>query len=166
MIHIRGKYMLVVLMALGLMSLQPRLALAERPLVELEMTAHKVIESTNSNGEVITKLVEPTTVIPGDIIVYTTHYRNISDKSVGDIAITNQIPAEMRLIDNSLTENVAVKFSIDGGKHFDVPSKLFKTSADNQQVPAASSDYTNLQWTFSTLAPQAKGSVSFRAQLQ
>ena len=60
-----------------------------------------------------------------------------------------------------------VTFSVDGGKTYDVPAKLFVFDGSGRRYAARPRDYTHIRWTFKApLLPGAKGDVSFRAVLQ
>ena len=60
-----------------------------------------------------------------------------------------------------------ITFSIDGGKTYDAPAKLFIFDASGRKFPARPQDYTHIRWSFGDpLLPGAKGEVSFRAILQ
>ena len=52
-------------------------------------------------------------------------------------------------------------------KRYEVPANLTIVGADSKKRPAKGSDYTHIRWTIQkSLAPEEKGLVSFRAQLE
>jgi uncharacterized repeat protein (TIGR01451 family) len=135
--------------------------------IELSMTAQEQTVQVDADGHSKTVLVAPTSVIPGDIIVYTTHYKNNGAETATNIAITNEIAKEMRYIagsaDNSYT---TLTYSVDGGKHFDAEQDLVVATEDGKERPATANDYTHIRWQISELKPGAKGSVSYKARVR
>ncbi|MGB3377525.1 MAG: hypothetical protein WBA55_02015, partial [Allopontixanthobacter sediminis] len=61
------------------------------------------------------------TVVPGDLIVFNTAYRNSGAEPVEDFVLTNPIPAAVALSDASAA---VLNVSVDGGKTFGTLSSL------------------------------------------
>ena len=55
--------------------------------------------SEGENGERLTRLVPVETVIPGDVVIYTTMIENISDQAADDIVVTSPVPEFPDVID-------------------------------------------------------------------
>jgi len=135
--------------------------------IELSMTAHEQVVQVDADGHSKTVLVEPTSVIPGDIIVYTTHYKNNGAETATNIAVTNVIAKEMHYIAGSADNNhTAVTYSVDGGKHFGAEQDLVVATKDGKSRPATANDYTHIRWQISELKPGAEGSVSYKARVR
>lgn len=135
--------------------------------IELNMVVHKEIVTIDAQGKKTVTLVEPASVIPDDMIVYTTHYHNKGKVAAESIVITNPIPKDTAYVDGSgVIENTTLSYSVDGGKKFDVPEHLTITENDGKRRPATANDYSNIRWTLKSIAPDERGSVSFRARVR
>ena len=122
--------------------------------------------TVNDDGETVTMLVPAASVVPGDSVVYTITFRNISDTPTADIVITNPVPQHLTYVDGSaFGAGMTIEFSVDGGKTFGKADKL--TVAEDGAVRAArAEDYTHLRWVMQNeLAPGSQGIASFRAVL-
>jgi len=135
--------------------------------IDLTMVARKEIVTIDSQGKKVVTLVEPITVIPGDMIVYTTHYHNKGSVAAESVAITNPIPKDTAYVDGSaVIDNATLSYSVDGGKKFDSPANLTITGSNGQRRPATANDYSHIRWTLKSIAPEARGSVSFHAKVR
>ena len=106
-------------------------------------------------------LVEPTSVIPGDRLVFTTRYSNSSKSQVDNFEITNPLPKAVLLAADG---EFAV--SVDGGNTFATLSALRVLAADGTSRPAALSDVTDIRWTIDAIAPGASGQVKYFASVR
>ncbi len=132
--------------------------------IELTMVAQEQIISQDANGKQVITLTNPTSVVPGDTIVYTTHYRNKGKVIAENVVITNPIPSDTAYITHSASQaNASVSYSVDGGKQFDTPANLTITGSDGKPRPATANDYSHIRWTLKSIAPDASGSVNFHA---
>ncbi len=135
--------------------------------IELNMVAQEELTSINAKGEKVVTLVEPTAVVPGDMIVYSTHYHNKGKTQAENVAITNPIPKETAYVDDSsVVENASISYSVDGGKVFAAPAKLTVTEGNGKTRPATANDYTHIRWTLKSVAPDGRGTVSFHAKVR
>jgi uncharacterized repeat protein (TIGR01451 family) len=161
------KHLIQIIAILALLVLTTSQAMAEGK-ISLVIESQEEVETINQEGNKETKYIETSSVIPGDVVLYTIHYHNQGDKPAEAVVITNPIPEHMLYL-NEITpfSDTATTFSIDGGKTFDTPDKLFITLADGTERPATASDYTHIQWRFNRpLPPDSKGAVGYRARLQ
>ena len=142
------KHLARTITILALLALTASLALAEGEL-SLVMEAQEEVEIINQEGKKETQYIEPGSVIPGDVVLYTIHYHNQGDKPAEAVFITNPIPENMQYL-NEITpfSDTVTTFSIDGGKTFDTSDKLFfepltfedvLTSASKKNLGASSS---------------------------
>ncbi len=140
----------------------------EKGNIELKTVAEVQKEVTNEKGEKEIKLVPATLVVPGDEVINTTYYTNISDKQADDIFITIPVPEHVRYIDGTAGgENTQVLFSVDGGMTFDVPGKLMVADAEGNKHKAKPEEYTHIKWVLKkSLKAGEKGTVSFKTQIK
>ena len=109
--------------------------------------------------------VADTAVIPGSQVIYSMQYENISDKTAEKAVITDPIPERTHYQENSARgDGTRITFSVDNGKSFNIPAKLFVFDTAGRKSPARPQDYTHIRWVLQNpLQPGEKGEVSFRA---
>jgi uncharacterized repeat protein (TIGR01451 family) len=117
-------------------------------------------------GEREVQLVEASTVTPGDSVIYTITFSNISDEPAENVVITNPVPENLTYIQGSaFGPGTTIEFSVDGGQSY--------AGADELRVPdnggtrtATAEDYTHLRWVMQNDLPVgSQGVASFRALL-
>lgn len=152
---------LVVLSGLSLAA--PKVDLATR--AEVQRTV------LNDKGEQVVVMVHAAKadVVPGDVVIFTTTYRNLGTEATDPgLVIDNPVPEHMEYVEKSSAgNNMTITYSVDGGKSFDVPSGLYVTDKDGKRRKARPADYTSIRWTMvKPLAPAVVGTVSFRAKVK
>lgn len=135
--------------------------------VEVKSMAEQEVEVLEKGKKVI-KRVPVDKAVPGSEIVYTTTFKNLISKPVGNIAITNPVPNDMVYKSGSaLGANTVITFSVDGGKQYATPDKLAVKTPEGKTRPALASDYTHIRWTYKgELGVGKSGEVSFRAVIK
>lgn len=130
------------------------------PAVALEGDV-RVVRQVTENGRTSEKLEEPSQVVPGDKLVFTTRYVNNGAEPATDFVVTNPLPAPVRL---SRADNF--KVSVDGGKVFGELASLKITDATGAQRAAELGDVTHVRWTLDSIAPGASGEVTYFAEVR
>ena len=122
----------------------------------------------NAEGAKEIKRVPAAKVIPGTEVIFSQHYENVSSETAENAVITNPIPEHMIYKAGSAAgSGTRITFSVDNGKSYNIPAKLFVFDAAGRKYPARPQDYTHIRWTFETPLPAgARGVVSFRAILE
>lgn len=142
---------------------------ADKGAIELRSTAEVEISVKNDKGaDVVTRVdAAMAKVVPGDTVIFTTYYTNVSANPATDIVIDNPVPEHMLYLDGTAEgANTRIEFSVDQGKTFGAAGKLKVKDDKGKERPATAADYTNIRWTREgALGKGAKGSVSFRAKL-
>lgn len=134
--------------------------------VELELVAQRQMEVTDSKGNTTLKLVTPKPVVPGDTVVYTIRYHNDATTPAENVVISNPVPKNTTYIGGSATgTDSGITYSIDGGKNFDLPDKLFITGTNGKKHTATAKDYTHIRWLIKSLPPKARGEVTFHVKV-
>lgn len=139
----------------------------EQGSIRFQSIAEIEITSVDENGRQATRRVKATTVQPDTEVIYTNLFTNIGQEPADNITITNPVPSKMIYVDGSAEgKNSSITFSVDKGKTFDVPEKLFVLGDDGKLRQAGATDFTDIRWQInSPLPPGETGSVSFRAYL-
>lgn len=141
---------------------------AQQGSLELKTTAEKQETVIDADGKRTTRLVPVATAVPGDEIVYTVTFSNISEEPAENVRVTNPIPAQMAFIaGTAFGPGADVSFSIDGGETFATPEELTVTDPDLGPRLAAADEYTHVRWTLKTsLDAGAQGFARYRAKLR
>lgn len=162
---------LAATVALGLLLvMQATAQAADAPAVDMKITSMVDKLVTNEKGErsVVTLETTKANVVPGDVVTFVITYRNIGKADVSDIVIQNPIPREMMYRHASAVGEAAdITFSVDGGKSFDLPEKLYVKDKNGATKQANVEDYTDVRWVVrKTLKPGETGTVTYKALLK
>lgn len=142
-------------------------ALAASGQVEIKSIAEREVE-TVTNGKKEIRRAPVNKAVPGDEIIYTTVFKNLAAKPVGDIVITNPVPNDsLYKADSATGANTVITFSADGGKQYAAPAQLTVRTRDGKTRAALPGDYTHIRWTYKgELGAGKTGEVSFRAVIK
>lgn len=123
---------------------------------------------TLADGTERTELVDVTTVVPGDEVVYTITFTNTGDAPAEAVTITDPVPAEMRYIAGSaFGPGTDVRFSVDGGQSWGEPGQLTVMDENGNERPATAVDYTHIRWQMRhPIAAGKRGFARFKASLR
>jgi uncharacterized repeat protein (TIGR01451 family) len=121
----------------------------------------------DANGAEKVQLVDAKTVIPGDEVIYTVTFENISDTAAENVVITNPIAADLEYVDGSaFGPGSDIVFSVDGGTVFAAASEL-SVADGGVERPAEARDFTHIRWQMQNEIPAgSQGVARFRARLQ
>lgn len=123
-----------------------------------DVKAEKVI--TAPDGTERTELVAPSTIIPGDRLIFGTEYSHGGTEAVNNFVVTNPLPAAVRLAPDA---DPALEVSVDGGKSWGMLAALTVSGTDGAMRPAAHADVTHVRWVLESVAPGAKGRLTYPA---
>lgn len=151
------KILAVASINIGAGCLAPMVAAQEALTFEATAFVEKIVMEDGT--ETIVQL--PTdTVVPGDVIVFNTVYRNVSAGTVEDFIVTNPIPVAVVLTANAAAD---LTVSVDGGATFGALSSLKIAAEPNGVRPAVTADVTHIRWTLAAVAPGESGTLSYKA---
>jgi uncharacterized repeat protein (TIGR01451 family) len=144
----------------------PALAQTEGP-INFANIAQKQVTTVDENGDSISRLTDVGIVVPGDTIVYTSTFTNISSEVVSNISVTNPVPTNTNYVRFSATgDTTNVTFSIDGGSQYAAPGDLIVTEANGVTRAAKPSEYTHIRWLYQgNLAPGEASNVRFKVTI-
>jgi uncharacterized repeat protein (TIGR01451 family) len=150
-----------------LLLVLPAAALAQGH-IELQSVAEVEREVMNEEGKIEIKRLPAGKVVPGTEVIFSQRYQNISKETAENAVITNPMPEHMVYAQGSADgSGTRITFSVDNGKSYNIPAKLFVYDAAGRKYPARPKDYTHIRWTFENPLPSgARGAVSFRAILE
>jgi uncharacterized repeat protein (TIGR01451 family) len=136
--------------------------------IKLTSVAEVEQQVFNEEGKKEVQRVPAAKVVPGSEVIFTSSYENIGQENAEKAVITNPVPEHMVYVEDSAQGRGArITFSVDNGKSYDIPARLFVYDAAGRKYPAQATDYTHIRWTFEDpMPPGANGTVSFRAILK
>jgi uncharacterized repeat protein (TIGR01451 family) len=123
-----------------------------------DVMAEKII--TAPDGSEIREMVPPTTIVPGDRLIFGTDYANSGSEAVQNFTVTNPLPTAVRLAPDA---DPALDVSVDGGKTWGALSALSITNSDGTTRPAAHADVTHIRWVLASIAPGSTGRLTYPA---
>jgi hypothetical protein len=136
-------------------------AFAQTNAVSITSSAFVVKQVPDATGKMKNILAPPTTVIPGNALVFVLDYRNGGTKPATGFVINNPIPASVIFTG---VEQPWALVSVDGGKSFGALATLKVAKGDGTMRPAIPQDVTAIRWSFAKpIMPAAAGKVSFYA---
>ena len=153
-----------------LMSLIPILmafAAVAQGHLDVQTTVQKQETFVNEAGETEQRLVAADVAVPGERVIYTMTFTNISDESAEKVVITNPIEDGLVYVDGSaFGPGTDITFSVDDGASFAAASDLTVTE-DGESRPAEAKDYTHIRWVMKNdLAAGAQATARFAAILE
>ncbi len=159
------KYSISAILMMLALSLQ---AFAqEQGHLNVTTTVQKQEVTVNDSGEAETRQVAVDTVVPGESVVYTITFQNISDEPAANVVITNPISEDLTYVDGSaFGPGTVIQFSTDGGQNFAAADELTVID-DGVSRPAGPDDFTHIRWVMQNeLAVGAQGTARFIAVLK
>ena len=128
----------------------------------ISLTGDVMVEKTITapDGSERKELVAPSTIIPGDRLIFGTDYVNTGSEPMDNVVVTNPLPAAVRLAPDA---DPVLQVSVDNGATFGLLSALTLASADGTRRPAAHTDVTHVRWVLNGVAPGTKGRLTFPA---
>ena len=159
------KYSISAILMMLALSLQA--VAQEQGHLNVTTTVQKQEVTVNDLGEAETRLVAADTVVPGDNVVYTITFQNISDEPAANVVITNPIAEDLTYVDGSaFGPGTVIQFSTDGGQNFAAADELTVID-DGVSRPAGPDDFTHIRWVMQNeLAVGAQGTARFTAVLK
>ncbi|MBT8132834.1 MAG: DUF11 domain-containing protein [Gammaproteobacteria bacterium] len=134
----------------------------------LQTVAEKEELVVNEQGETESRLTPITTVVPGDVVVYTITFSNNGKEHADTVMITDPVPDQMRYIEGSaFGGGTDILFSVDGAESFAQADDLVVVDAAGNTRSARAEDYTHIRWTMrNPLPPGKRGIARFKARLR
>lgn len=134
-------------------------AFAQQP---LELSSDVFVERFEKleDGSSKAVLAKPTTVIPGDSLIFIVKYKNASATPASNLMVTNPLPKPVQF---NGTADGEEQVSVDGGKNWGLLNTLLIKNTDGTNRAAQMSDVTHLRWALNgTLPAGASGKLIFR----
>jgi uncharacterized repeat protein (TIGR01451 family) len=122
-----------------------------------DVKVHKVVIENGQEKHIFS---DPSVVVPGDQLVFSTTYRNTGNLPAKDFVVTNPLPTSVMLAPEGAEAHTV---SVDGGKAWGKLSGLTASDGQGGKRPATASDVTHLRWTLAEIAPGASGKLTYHA---
>ena len=122
----------------------------------------------NKKGKPVKKWVKASKVVPGTVIKYVDTISNDTDEALTDAKVSNPINKNLLFVAGSAASKAkfSVRYSVDGGKHYDLPAKLFVIGKDKKRRQAQPKDYSAILFSVDRVPPHSKVDVSFKVKLK
>jgi len=152
-------------LALSLLAASFTAAFADDGKLKLVSRSEKEVVEVKDGKKNVT-LAPAEKVVPGDVVVFTNHYKNAGSAPAEDVVISNPVPKHMTYLDGSaFGEAATITFSFDKGKTFNTPGKLVKIEKGKKRT-ARAQEYTHIRWSFKNPIPAGtEGEIGFKARL-
>ena len=138
----------------------------ERASLELATRIERIVPTDGRDATAArTQLVPAGVPSPGDELVITVTFANVSAGVLDGVKITQPIPPNLRYVDGSaIGPGAEVLYSVDGGLTYGQPNELAVVAADGTRRAASADDYTHVRWLLrAPLEAGARGFARFRA---
>lgn len=140
------------------------------PTDALVVTAQNLMAGDERHQSWVAKGGTASDVLPGDVIRYSLRFTNTQEQAVQNVVFSNPVPQGLRYVAESATANapnVAITFSIDGGKTYSAqPMIEVVEDGERRNVPAPARMYTHVRWTVEGwVQPGGQVAAEFRAEL-
>jgi uncharacterized repeat protein (TIGR01451 family) len=122
--------------------------------------------SVGDDGQRQTRLAAADTVVPGDVVVYTTTVENISDEGAENVVVINPVPEHLSYVsDSAFGPGMLIEFSVDGGVNYG-PADALTVDEEGETRAATADDFTHIRFVMQgDLAVGAQGIARFKARL-
>ncbi len=140
---------------------------AARNCIQLRNDVQMEQKYVDADGRAATRVVPPSKVIPGTVMVYTITAHNACPIASERVVITNPVPEHMQYIGGSATRELGEPlYSVDGQAYSRLEA-LEARAPDGATRPARNEDIRSIRWTLSrAIAAGQSLSVQFRATVQ
>lgn len=142
------------------------------PAVKVTLAQDQIKTSTANGKAVDTVVLNPKTVLPGDVLREEVTVVNVSGKVVKSPVISVPVPKGTVFSGNATPsgERWNTQYSIDNGKTYAATPTKTVTVTENgksvtKQVVAATKEYTNVRWLIGQLAATDTLKLSFRVRV-
>ena len=135
--------------------------------LDISTTVLKEEQFVNDDGETDKRLIAADVVVPGETVIYTITFRNVSDEAADNVVITNPIADDLVYVAGSgFGPGTKIEFSVDDGASFGAAEDL-KIEENNVLRQAEPRDFTHIRWVMqNNLAAGAQGTARFAAVLE
>ena len=141
-----------------LLLAMPAMAIAASPSVQLDSKVFAEV-TTMVAGKPQVTLAPPNKVLPGDTLVFATHFKNAGTAPASKVVLTNPVPKGVAFSGES---SAGSEVSVDGGRTYGQLPVLKLADLGGQIRAARREDVTTVRWIIPTIAPGAEGSVRYR----
>jgi len=140
----------------------------EKAAVGISTASYQLVVVKDKNGKAVKKWLKTSKVVPGDTVKYIDTITNDSDKALKDAKISNPINENLVFVEGSAKSKAkfSAKYSVDGGKSYDEPNKLFVIGKDKKKRQATAKDYNAIQFRIHEVPPKSKVDVEFKVKIK
>jgi len=136
--------------------------------VKLTTRSYQLKTVKTKEGKLVKKWLPATRVVPGEIVRYVTTVDNKNPTPIEKVRIVNPVDPHLSYVARSAkcAGKCAIRFSVDGGKHFDTPERLVVMDKKGKKRRARPADYNAIEWVIERIDANRTGSVEYKARLK
>ncbi len=148
---------------------------AEKSPVRIELHSYQQIMlkdkqgklKKDKEGHVIKKWVPVKRVVPNTVVKYVDTIINDSNETLTDVKVKNRINPNLAYIADSAASKAefSVKYSVDGGRHFDLPENLYVVENKRKRL-AKPSEYNAILFVVNKVPAHTNVDVSYKTILK
>ena len=148
----------------------------QKPNIQMETHSYQLTVVTDKRGKIVKdkkgkpvkKWLKATKVVPGTVVKYVDTITNDSDEMIKNAKVSNPINENLIYVKDSVASKAkfSVMYSVDGGKHYDAPEKLFVLGKDRKKHPAQAKDYNAILFSVDEVPAHSKVDVAFKVKLK
>jgi len=138
------------------------------PPVKLETRSYQLKIVKTKEGKLVKKWVPAGKVVPGEVVRYVTTVENRGEMPMEKVRIVNPIDPHLSYVARSAkcAGTCTIRFSVDGGRHFDTPERLVVMDKKGKKRQARPVDYNAIEWVLDRIDAKKESSVEFKAKLK
>jgi uncharacterized repeat protein (TIGR01451 family) len=136
--------------------------------ISIKTIAQVELEVTDKDGKKALQRTAVQKAVPASEVIYTTTFKNLINKAVGNIVINNPIPNDSDYkAGSAFGKDCEILFSTDGGKNFAAAQYLKVKGEDGKERMALPREYTHIRWNYQgQLMAGNSGEVGFRTVIK
>lgn len=116
--------------------------------------------STDLNGRERRVLASPDRLAAGDQLIFVVNWRNVSDREIRGVALTNSVPRGARIDPG----DPQMQVSVDGGESWGRLDQFWLPTPLGGTRRAVAADVTHVRWRLpAAISPGETGRLSYRA---
>jgi len=135
--------------------------------IDINTQSYQQIVKVDKKGKKVITWEKVKKVVPGDTIKYVNSVKNNSNKVIENVSVKNKINPNLYYVPNSAKSSkpATIKFSVDGGKSFDLPKNLYVVKK-GKKLPATYKDYNAIEWNINSIEANKTVNVEFQAKIK
>ena len=136
--------------------------------INIKVNSYQEVVKKDKKGKITKKWLKTTKVVPGSIIKYIDTITNDTNETINNAKIANPIDKNLIYIKNSAKSKskFSIKFSVDRGKTYNEPSKLFVKLKNGKKRLATPKDYTSVIFNVNEIPAKSEVKIEYKVKIK